>query len=382
MTRSLSSENQPVWHDAPDPLYPPLAETIAVDVCVIGLGGSGLTCIHELLELGVSVAGIDAAAVGGGAAGRNGGFLLAGLAAFYHEAVAAIGRERAAAIYRLTIAEIERMAAAMPGIVRLTGSLRIAASPEEAADCNAQLQAMRADDLPVEPYYGPEGEGLLLPTDGAFQPLHRCRLLAEQARQGGALLFTHTPALAIEGTTVQCPQGRIIARHVIIAVDGGLERLAPELRGIVRSARLQMLATAPDPACSISRPVYTRWGYDYWQQLPDGRIALGGCRDRFAAEEWDAPLQPSAPVQAALEQILRERIGSRAPVERRWAAQVAYRRDSILPIARQIRPNVWAIGAYNGTGNVIGALCGRAAARAAVASDLELIRLLDGAEGG
>ncbi len=378
MTHVLSSDDQPIWYDAPDPHYPRLVETIAVDVCVIGLGGSGLTCIHELLDLGVRVAGIDAAAVGGGAAGRNGGFLLAGLAAFYHDAVAAIGRERAAAIYRLTIAEIERMAAAMPGIVRRVGSLRIAASPKEAADCNAQLQAMRADDLPVEPYRGPEGEGLLLPTDGAFQPLQRCRLLAEQARQGGALLFTHTPALAIEGTTVQCPHGRILARHVIIAVDGGLERLAPELRGIVRSARLQMLATAPDPACSIPRPVYTRWGYDYWQQLPDGRIALGGCRDRFAAEEWDAPPQPSAPVQAALEQILRERIGSRAPVERRWAAQVAYRSDSILPVARQIRPNVWAIGAYNGTGNVIGALCGRAAARAAVRGDLTLLRLLDG----
>ncbi|WP_298405280.1 FAD-binding oxidoreductase [uncultured Chloroflexus sp.] len=377
MTRLLSSDDQPIWHDAPDPAYPMLSDAIAVDVCVIGLGGSGFACIHELLDLGVSVAGIDAGAVGGGAAGRNGGFLLAGLAAFYHDAVAAIGRERAAAIYRLTIAEIGQMATAMPEVVRRVGSLRIAASPEEAIDCNAQLQAMRADDLPVEPYCGPEGEGLLLPTDGAFQPLHRCRLLAERAQQGGALLFTHTPALAIEGTTVQCPHGRILARHVIIAVDGGLERLAPELCGMVRSARLQMLATGPDPACSIPRPVYTRWGYDYWQQLPDGRIALGGCRDRFAAEEWDAPPKPSVPVQLALERLLRERIGSQAPVERRWAAQVAYRRDSILPIARQIRPHVWAIGAYNGTGNVIGAVCGRAVAHAAVRGDCSLLRLFD-----
>lgn len=375
---TTTQQHLPIWHDTPDPVYPPLAGEIAVDVCVIGLGGSGLTCIHELLDLGLSVAGIDAATVGGGAAGRNGGFLLAGLAAFYHNAVAAIGRERAAAIYRLTMAEIERMAMAMPGIVYRVGSLRIAASPAEVADCAAQLQAMRADDLPVEPYSGPEGEGLLLPTDGAFQPLHRCRFLAEQAQRGGALLFTSTPAMAINGTTVQCPQGQIHARHVIIAVDGGLERLAPELRGIVRSARLQMLATAPDRECSLPRPVYTRWGYDYWQQLPDGRIALGGCRDRFAAEEWDAPPQPSAPVQAALEQILRERVGSRAPVERRWAALVAYRSDSILPVARQIRPNVWTIGAYNGTGNVIGALCGRAVARAIARGDLALLRLLDG----
>jgi hypothetical protein len=37
--------------------------------------------------------------VAGGAAGRNGGFLLAGLAAFHHDAVAAHGRARARALY-------------------------------------------------------------------------------------------------------------------------------------------------------------------------------------------------------------------------------------------------------------------------------------------
>ncbi|WP_298818718.1 hypothetical protein [Chloroflexus sp.] len=42
----------PIWHDSPDPVYPVLTETIAVDVCVIGLGGSGLTCIHEPTRFG------------------------------------------------------------------------------------------------------------------------------------------------------------------------------------------------------------------------------------------------------------------------------------------------------------------------------------------
>lgn len=368
--------NEPIWNDGTIPTFPALNDEIAVDVCVIGLGGSGLSCIYELLTLGVRVAGIDASTVGGGAAGRNGGFLLAGLAAFYHNAVAKLGRERVAAIYRLTISEIERMAALMPTIVRQVGSLRIAASPEELADCTAQMTAMRADDLPVEAYRGPEGEGLLIPTDGAFQPLHRCIWLARQVERGGALLFTHTPALDISGTTVHCSQGTIHARQVIVAVDGGLERLLPELRATVRTTRLQMLATAPDPHCTIPRPVYTRWGYDYWQQLPDGRIALGGCRDRFAESEWGAPPQPSPAVQTALEQILRERIGSQAAIERRWAAQVAYRRDSILPIARQVRPGVWAIGAYNGTGNVIGAICGRAVAHAAIRGQTQLLDLL------
>lgn len=69
-------------------------------------------------------------------------------------------------------------------------------------------------------------------------------------------------------------------QKVLVAVDGRLECLLPELKGRVRTARLQMLATAP-VAMRYTRPVYRRWGYDYWQQLPDGRIALGDARRRW-----------------------------------------------------------------------------------------------------
>ncbi|PMP87243.1 MAG: FAD-dependent oxidoreductase, partial [Chloroflexus aggregans] len=60
------------------------------------------------------------------------------------------------------------------------------------------------------------------------------------------------------------------------------------------------------------------------------------------------------------------------------AARVAFHVGRVLPIARQVRSHVWAIGAYNGTGNVIGALCGRAVAFAAVRDDDRLLNLLAG----
>ena len=34
---------------------------------------------------------------------------------------------------------------------------------------------MKADNLPVEWYVGPEGEGLFLPSDGVMNPLTRVR---------------------------------------------------------------------------------------------------------------------------------------------------------------------------------------------------------------
>jgi glycine/D-amino acid oxidase-like deaminating enzyme len=51
-----------------------------------------------------------------------------------------------------------------------------------------------------------------------------------------------------------------------------------------------------------------------------------------------------------------------APIVRRWAGVVGYT-ESGLPVFEEVRPGVWAIGGYCGTGNVIGAICGRAAAR-------------------
>jgi gamma-glutamylputrescine oxidase len=41
-----------------------------------------------------------------------------------------------------------------------------------------------------------------------------------------------------------------------------------------------------------------------------------------------------------------------------------------------VRPDVWAIGAYSGTGNVIGALCGRAVAEKIVTGGSALADLL------
>src|SRR5687767_2418454 len=98
--------NTPVWDDGAWTPLPRLEGDAAADVCVVGLGGSGLTCIGELLRLGVSVVGIDAGHVAGGAAGRNGGFLLAGAYDFYHDAITEHGRERARRIYSITRDEV------------------------------------------------------------------------------------------------------------------------------------------------------------------------------------------------------------------------------------------------------------------------------------
>jgi gamma-glutamylputrescine oxidase len=358
--------SSPVWAlSAPEPPdVPPLRDPTAADVVVVGMGAAGLTAARRLAGSGLDVLALDAEGPGAGASGRNGGFLLAGLAEAHHEVVARLGRERAAALYRLTADALAATAEEHSDAVRRVGSLRVSRSPEEDADCAAQLTAMRADGLAVEEYDGPEGRGLLFPDDAAFQPLARARQLAAAASAAGARLRTARVSGVAPGR-ISTGVGTVEARRgVLVAVDGGLERLLPDLVGSVRSARLQMLATAPADDVAVARPVYARYGLDYWQQLPDGRVALGGGRDVGGDDEWvegPGPAPVSAPVQEHLERLLREDIGTSAAVEHRWTGIVAFTPDA-LPVVAETAPGLHAVGGYSGTGNLVGPLCAGATA--------------------
>lgn len=365
-----------IWEPTAPVRAEPLATDVLADVCVVGLGGSGLAAIAELVAREVRVVGVDAGPIGGGAAGRNGGLLLAGLADFFDDSVARLGGEVATAIYRETRVEIQRLAAQHPDNVRLTGSLRIAATPGERAECAAHLGALRAHGFEAEAYAGPEGEGILVPGDGVFHPVRCLRAQAGALREAGAQLFEHSPVTSIAERAVATPRGRIACGHVIVAVDGRLEVLLPELSPRVRTARLQMLATAPARDVDFPRPVYWRHGYEYWQQLPTGEIALGGFRDQGGAAEWTKDPTPGGVVQQRLEEFLRRHLKTTAPVVHRWAACVGYTADR-LPILEQVRSGVCALGGYCGTGNIVGRLCGRAAAQLAVGQRSEWAEWLE-----
>ncbi|MCA9838356.1 MAG: FAD-binding oxidoreductase [Trueperaceae bacterium] len=354
-------KNTPIWETGEWQGLPGLTKNLETDVCVVGLGGSGLSCIHRLVELGQQVIGLDAGMVAGGAAGRNGGFVMAGLAAFYHDAVAELGRERASAIYQASLEQTERILTEAPEVSQQPGSLRIALSPDELEDCSLEAEALRTDGFEVEDYHGPEGQGLLFLKGSVFNPLTRCRTLARRATDKGARLFENSPVVEVAAHKVTTEQAEIYCKHVIVAVDGRLELLLPELTGKVRTARLQMLGTEPTTEVQVPRPVYLRYGYEYYQQLPGGSIALGGFRDKAKESEWTKNNEPSEFIQEQLTAFLRNHIGVTAPISHRWAASVSYS-EGVLPYFGEARPGVWAMGGYSGTGNVIGALCGIGAA--------------------
>ena len=347
-----------VWDDTVTrPALPPLSENITADLVIVGLGGSGLTAAVLAAQSGLSVVGIDSGRIAAGAAGRNGGFLLAGIASFHHDARQKHGRDRAVRMYQHSLEELDRLEQMTPSSVRRDGVLRIAIDADELRDCEIHRDALREDGFAVEDFSGKQGDGLLITSDGVFHPASRAVELARQAVDAGARLYCDTPATLVEAGRVTTPHGVIEATHVLVAVDGKLDRVLPSLTGEVRTTRLQMMATGPNPDLVLEYPVYARYGYDYWQQLSDGSVAMGGGRDKDVDNEWTESIETTDIIQSYIEQRLRG-IGATAPITHSWAASVSYT-DTGLPLVREVFDNVWAIGGYCGTGNIIGALLGR-----------------------
>ena len=340
------------------PDFPQLTTNLEADLVVVGLGGSGLTALLHASQRGLNVIGIDADRIAAGAAGRNGGLLLAGIADFHHNVRKDFGVDRAKALYQHTLDEMDRIEATTPDAVSRIGALRIADDSEELVDIYSHRDALIADGFPVENYDAEQGIGILIPTDGTFHPAKRAVQLAKLSQTAGAQIFTHSPAIKIESGLVTTDQGSIKAKHIVVAVDGNLGKVLPEIADQIQPTRLQMISTAPELKLNMKYAVYTRQGWDYWQQLPDGRIAIGGGRDLALKQEATDIAEPTQIMRDYLERKL-EVIGVTAAVEHHWAAIVSYT-DSGLPIVKQIQPGVWAVGAYCGTGNVVGALLSRA----------------------
>lgn len=335
------------------------------DLAVVGLGGSGLEAVSLGAQLGLRVLGVDQSQVAAGAAGANGGFLLAGLADFHPEAAARFGRSWVASLHRRTEDFIRRMRARDPDLIRPTGSLRRADSPQEQAAVRRHFDLLNEDGIRVR--WIPD-QGVMVLGDACFHPLRVCARQARRARILGARLLRFWVQRVEPGVLWGRDGSCFRARRIILAVDGHLESLWPPLQAQLRTVYLQMLATEPDPEVRCPRPVYSRWGLDYWQQLPDGRWMVGGGRDLDPACHRS---ELSEPVQAHLDHLVARLSPARTVA--RWAAPVGMTRDR-LPLCGPVAPGVWAVGGLCGTGNVLG----RMLARQAVYGTLDMDPMDDG----
>jgi gamma-glutamylputrescine oxidase len=348
-----------------------------VDVAIVGAGVTGCSAARRLAEAGLRVRVHDARGVAEGASGRNGGFALAGGAARYDVARETYGADRAASYWAWTKHALDRLAELAGDALTRPGSYRLAADEEESEGIRLEYEALREDGFEAEWLDDVPGgaagrfQGAIFhPGDGSIQPARFVRRLAALAAAAGAEIREHDRVEDVDA---------LDADRVLVATDGYGHGLVSELADLIWPTRGQVIASEPLDRVLYDRPHYARQGFDYWQQLADGRILLGGFRDTSILDELTDVEETTPAIQASLEAFLHELAGEEVGVTHRWAGIFGLTQD-MLPLVGEVPGRdgrVWVAGGYSGHGNVLGFACGELVADAILGHESPQLELLD-----
>ena len=346
----------PYWPE-PSERYPGTLPDRA-DVLVIGGGIAGTSLVYQLEKRRIGAILVERGHLASGASGRNAGFLLAGVADCYAEAVRIFGREKAREVWHITDENHDRMLEAIErddvGHRRL-GSATLASGEEEAARLEESAQLLRDDGF--EAHW--DGTRLLNPRDGEVNPAAMVGALARRARRGVIREGVEVTSIQPRGDEVSVRAGELECRAgvVVLATNAYTPQLLPQVK--IQPTRAQMLASAPLPRTVSDMPTYSHFGYRYWRQLPSGEVLIGGWRDTAMEAELTSEAEPTDEIQEHLDDKVAA-MDATVEVTHRWAGIMGFT-ETGLPLVGPVggMRGVYLCAGFNGHGMGFAFMCAK-----------------------
>jgi gamma-glutamylputrescine oxidase len=281
------------------PDHPRLEGDIRADVCVVGAGYGGLSAALHLAGRGYDVALVEANRVGWGASGRNGGQLGIGPRVEMEKYEAAVGRDDARKAWDISLAA-NRLVKEMitrhsidcdltPGYLeacwKLGHTAELMGYPEYLARNYDHHEARPVSSTEMTQMLGTERyHGGYLDMAGAhLHPLRFALGMGRAATEAGVRIFERSPVTRVGAGQVTTAHGKVTADHVIVACNGYLDGLVPQIARRTIPINNFIGATEPlgeDRARTIIRDNVcvcdTKFVLNYFRFTPDHRLLWGG----------------------------------------------------------------------------------------------------------
>ena len=294
------------WYRASAELLPQqssLQGDVLADVCVIGAGYTGLSAALHLAKAGKRVVILEAARVGWGASGRNGGHVGTGQRADQFALEKWYGKETAKELWRLGLEAVDLVESLIKdhgidcelgrGNIHYAaksshiGELREEIEHLETAYDYHQLRGVEKADLGS--LGSAQGFHYAMIDEGArhLHPLKYCLGLARAAMAAGVTIYEQSKATGLQvqgdGAVVQTSSGAIRADRVVLACNGYLEKLYSPIASNIMPINNFIVATEPlseemarqiNPLnASLSDSLFV---INYWKLSEDRRLIFGG----------------------------------------------------------------------------------------------------------
>src|SRR5476651_443281 len=281
--------------------FPVLEEQVECDVCVIGAGYTGLSSALFLAEAGYSVTVLEAAKVGFGASGRNGGQLVNSYSRDVDVIEARYGDKSAeilgsmifegADIIRQRIQQYGIQCDYRPGgILAALNNKQLKGLAEQKSSWerygNKQLRMLDANEIGKEVGSKSYVGGLLDMSGGHIHPLNLALGEAAAVESLGGTIYEQSTAVRIErgaNPVVHTAEGKVRAKFIIVAGNAYLENLVPELAAKSMPCGTQVITTAPlgdELAKTLLPQDYCvedcNYLLDYYRLTSDKRLIFGG----------------------------------------------------------------------------------------------------------
>jgi gamma-glutamylputrescine oxidase len=281
--------------------FPKLQGDVQADIVVIGGGYTGLSAALHLAERGFSVVLLEAARIGWGASGRNGGQLIPGLRKGAAELVHMFGVEQAKTLFHLSLEAIECVAQRVKQHniacdYKPSGHLYVAAKKRDAANISAEVsclanvmnyrdaEVLSQSDVRTYVTGGTYFGGLLDRRGGHLHPLNYAIGLAQAARETGVRIYEQSAVTSIEQAhqmTAKTTSGCVTATYAVLACDAYLGTLHKPLAARMMPVGNYIIATEPlaDAHTLIPADVPvsdSNFVLDYYRLSADRRLLFSG----------------------------------------------------------------------------------------------------------